>query len=196
MDGGKKHHTWVFTGMSLKMGRRQESAYLLLSVSCLNNQKSESQEMYFFKKVQKLGVCINITQNLDEKQNSFLFSSHFALWLCWSHPCQGSLLSAPLLQAHPALGLTKCKRCVRDWPKVQEWSHSRIHEPQNHKGWKRPLTASSPTLNPNPLNHIVKGHICSFLVLLQGWWRHHCHRWPIPMISHHFSEKYLSDVQP
>jgi len=42
----------------------------------------------------------------------------------------------------------------------------KVIESQNHKGWKRPLRSSSPTVNPTPpclLNHVLKCHSYKFL---------------------------------
>ena len=75
----------------------------------------------------------------------------------------------------------------------------RIIQSQNHLGWKRPLTSSSPTINltlpsPSP-NHVPKHHIYTSFKYLQGWWLNHFPGQPVPMLDKPFSEEVFPNIQ-
>ncbi|KAK4831894.1 hypothetical protein QYF61_020041 [Mycteria americana] len=76
---------------------------------------------------------------------------------------------------------------------------ARITESQNHRGWKRPLTSLSPTINltlPRPPLYDVPKHLIQTpSKYFQGWRLNHFPGQPVPMLDHPFSEEKFPNIQ-
>ncbi|KAK4817962.1 hypothetical protein QYF61_003482 [Mycteria americana] len=74
-----------------------------------------------------------------------------------------------------------------------------LHQLPWHRGWKRPLRSSSPTVNltlPSPpLNHVPKCHIETSFRYFQGWRLNHFPGQPVPMLDNPFSEEKFPNIQ-
>ncbi|KAK4826124.1 LOW QUALITY PROTEIN: hypothetical protein QYF61_005276 [Mycteria americana] len=74
-----------------------------------------------------------------------------------------------------------------------------IIDKDNHLGWKRTLTSSSPTVNlalPSPpLNHVLKHHIYTSFKYLQGWRLNHFPGQLVPMLDNPFGEEIFPNIQ-